>query len=160
MSAVLLAVFNRFGDAQRVRTRLVSDGFPTDRVEVTASEERGRAGLQPGTSAREQFEQYFSTLLARESERELAQHLAERVAEGSVAIVAVHPRGGIETSRATQILTSEGAREVVSHDLEKQSYEFAASAQDTAMVRHFLPAHPEQVHCLYCWLFPDRVHPH
>ena len=160
MSAVLLAVFDRFGDAQRVRTRLVSDGFPTDRVELTAREECGRAGLQPAKSVRGQFEQYFGTLLARQSERELAQRLAERVAEGSVAIVAVHPRGGIETSRATQILTSEGAQEVVGHDLDKQSYEFAASGRETPMVRHFLPAHPEEVHCLYCWLFPERDHQH
>jgi len=160
MSAVLLAVFSRFDDAQRVRTRLVGDGFPTDRVELTAREESGRAGLQPAKSARGQFEQYFGTLLARESERELARQLAERVTDGSVAIVAVHPRGGIETSRATQILTSEGAQEVVGHDLKKQSYEFAASGGDTPMVRHFLPARPEQVHCLYCWLFPEKAHHH
>ena len=81
MSAVLLAVFDRFGDAQRVRTRLVRDGFPTDRVELTAREESGRAGLQPATSVRGQFEQYFGTLLARQGERDLAQRLAERVAE-------------------------------------------------------------------------------
>ncbi len=37
MSAVLLAVFNEYGVADRVRTRLVGDGFPTDRVELTAS---------------------------------------------------------------------------------------------------------------------------
>ena len=47
MSAVILAVFSEYGAADRVRTRLVSDGFPTDRVELTASSEPGRAGLHP-----------------------------------------------------------------------------------------------------------------
>ena len=42
MSAVLLAVFSQYGDADRVRTRLVRDGFPTDRVELTARSDRGR----------------------------------------------------------------------------------------------------------------------
>ena len=55
MSAVLLAVFNRFEDAERVRTRLVQDGFPTDRVELTATTEKGRAGLQPASTAESQF---------------------------------------------------------------------------------------------------------
>ena len=50
MSAVLLAVFGQYGDADRVRTKLVSDGFPTDRVELTSSAEPGRAGVQPRTS--------------------------------------------------------------------------------------------------------------
>jgi len=55
MSAVLLAVFNEYGVADRVRTRLVGDGFPTDRVELTASCEPGRAGLHPAASARAKF---------------------------------------------------------------------------------------------------------
>ena len=46
MSAVMLAVFSEYGVAERVRTQLVSDVFPTDRVELTASAEPGRAGLQ------------------------------------------------------------------------------------------------------------------
>jgi len=52
MSAVLLAVFNEYGGADRVRTRLVGDGFPTDRVELTACCEPGRAGLHRAASAR------------------------------------------------------------------------------------------------------------
>jgi len=42
MSAVLLAVFGQYGDAERVRTQLVRDGFPTDRVELTSATEPGR----------------------------------------------------------------------------------------------------------------------
>jgi len=160
MSAVILAIFDRFSDAQRVRTRLVGDGFPTDRVELTAREERGRAGLEPASSACGQFEQYFSTLLGPDREHKFAQRLAGRVAEGDVTTVAVHPRGSIEISRATQILRNEGAQEVMTHDLEKQSYEFAASGQETPVLGHFLPANPDHVHCLYCWLFPEKERHH
>jgi len=37
-------------DADSVRTELVRDGFPTDRVELTASRERGRAITVPRSS--------------------------------------------------------------------------------------------------------------
>jgi hypothetical protein len=37
MSAVLLAMFNQYKIAERMRVELVRDGFPTDRVELTAS---------------------------------------------------------------------------------------------------------------------------
>jgi hypothetical protein len=55
MSAVLLAVFNDYEAAERVRIELVRDGFPTDRVELTACCEPGRAGLLPGDSPHEKF---------------------------------------------------------------------------------------------------------
>ena len=93
MSAVMLAVFNRFSDAAQIRTELVSDGFPTDRVELTASREKGRAGVQPAGSSQGRFLQYFSTLLDHDDERAFVQQLAERVADGSIATIAVHPRG-------------------------------------------------------------------
>ena len=51
MSSVLLAVFNDYEAADRVRVQLVRDGFPTDRVELTASCEPGRAGLHPAEDA-------------------------------------------------------------------------------------------------------------
>ena len=79
MSAVILAVFNEYSAADRVRTRLVSDGFPTDRVELTASCEPGRAGLQPAGSAHEKCVQYFRTLLSEADERPFVEGLAERV---------------------------------------------------------------------------------
>ena len=98
MSAVLLAVFGQYGDAERVRTRLVSDGFPTDRVELTASAEPGRAGLHPAGSRRAKFAQYFRTLLSEEDEREFADALAERVEGGTAATIAVHVQGGLGVS--------------------------------------------------------------
>jgi hypothetical protein len=158
MSAVLLAVFTDFSDAERVRTELVRDGFPTDRVELTARHEKGRAGLQPGNSARDQFTQYFRTLLSQADEREFAEALAERVDTGMTTTVAVHPRGNIEVRRAVQLLEGAGAREVLGHDLLNQSFEHAASRSDGYWVRHFMLENPTGADCIYCRLFPGHVH--
>lgn len=157
MSAVILAVFNEYSAADRVRTRLVSDGFPTDRVELTASSEPGRAGLQPAASTLEKFVQYFRTLLSEEDERPFVEGLAKRVA-GGAATITVHPRGTIETERAAEILEGEGAVEVVGHDLEKQSFEHAASRGDGYWVRHFMLDNPTGADCIYCRLFPGHKH--
>ncbi|HYL02192.1 MAG TPA: hypothetical protein VEU54_02135 [Steroidobacteraceae bacterium] len=157
MSAVILAVFDGYGTADRVRTRLVSDGFPTDRVELTATCEPGRAGLEPADSTRGRLLQYFRTLLGKDDERAFVEVLAERV-EGGAATITVHPRGGIETERATQILEGEGAVEVVGHDLEKQAFEHAAARTDGYWVRHFMLDNPTGADCIYCRLFPGHQH--
>jgi len=62
MSAVLLAVFNDYEAAERVRLTLFRDGFPTDRVELTATCELGRAGCEPADSVHGKCVQYFRTL--------------------------------------------------------------------------------------------------
>jgi hypothetical protein len=157
MSAVLLAVFNEYGAAERVRTRLVRDGFPTDRVELTASIEPGRAGVQPADSSRAKFVQYFRTLLSKADEQPFVELLAERV-EGGAATITVHPRGAIETARAAEILEHEGALEVVGHDLEKQSFEHAAARGEGYWVRHFMLDNPSGADCIYCRLFPGHKH--
>lgn len=159
MSAVLLAVFNEYDVADRVRTRLVGDGFPTDRVELTACCEPGRAGLHPAASVRGRFVQYFGTLLSKEDEQPFVEALAERVEAGAAAI-AVHPRGAIETARAAEILETEGAIEVVGHDLENQTFEHAASTVDGYWVRHFMLDNPTGADCIYCRLFPAHKHEH
>jgi hypothetical protein len=158
MSAILLAVFTDHSDAERVRTRLVSDGFPTDRVELTASHEKGRAGMQPGKSAHLQFVQYYRTLLSQADEREFADALARRVDAGGTSTVAVHPRGDIETLRAVELLEGAGAREVLGHDLKNQSFEHASSRTDGYWVRHFMPQNPTGADCIYCRLFPGHAH--
>jgi len=160
MSAVLLAVFGQHGEAERVRTRLVRDGFPTDRVELTSSAEPGRAGLHPAGSKRAKFMQYFRTLLTEEDERAFAEALAERVEGGGASTVAVHPRGAIETARAAEILENEGAVEVVGHDLENQTFEHAASRGEGYWVRHFMLDNPSGADCIYCRLFPAHKHEH
>jgi len=153
-------VFGQHGDAERVRTRLVRDGFPTDRVELTSSAEPGRAGLHPAGSKRAKFMQYFRTLLTEEDERAFAEALAERVEGGGASTVAVHPRGAIETARAAEILENEGAVEVVGHDLENQTFEHAASRGEGYWVRHFMLDNPSGADCIYCRLFPAHKHEH
>ena len=160
MSAVLLAVFGNPADAERVRTRLVRDGFPTDRVELTSQHEPGRAGVQPAGSRRAKFVQYFRTLLSQEEERSFAEALAERVEGGNAATIAVHPRGAIETARAAEILEDSGAVEVVGHDLQSQSFEHAAASRDGYWVRHFMLDNPTGADCIYCRLFPAHRHTH
>jgi len=159
MSAVLLAVFNEYGAADRVRTRLVSDGFPTDRVELTACCEPGRAGLQPARTDHDKFLQYFRTLLKKEEQQPFVAALVERL-EAGAATLAVHPRGSIETDRATEILVDEGAVEVVGHDLANQTLEHAAARKGGNWVRHFMLDNPTGADCIYCRLFPGHKHEH
>jgi len=116
MSAVLLAIFNEYKVAERARVELVRAGFPTDRVELTAACEPGRAGLGPADSPHGRFVQYYRVLFTFEDERHQAEQLAERVDNGA-ATVTVHPRGPTETARAMQILGNAGAAQLVSHDL-------------------------------------------
>jgi len=155
MSAVLLALFNDLGNARQLRTLLVRDGFPTDRVELTAHGEAGRAGLQPAASEPEQFRRYFGTLFDLEGERAFVDVLAERVSGGALSAVAVHPRGELETSRAGEIMRAAGALEVVPHDLASQRFEHAASSGKRPMLENLLPHAAPDTHCLYCWLFPQ-----
>jgi len=136
MSAVLLAVFNEYPAAEQVRTQLVKDGFPTDRVELTAVSDPGRAAEQPAASRRAKLEQYFRTLLNDRQEKSFVDALLERLNQGAAAVT-VQPRGEIETVRAVQILEGAGAAEVVGHDLEDQSFEQAASRDDRPWVRYF-----------------------
>ncbi|HSY04370.1 MAG TPA: hypothetical protein VK803_00365 [Steroidobacteraceae bacterium] len=143
MSAVLLAVFNDYPTADRVRTRLVSDGFPTDRVALTATADPGRAGEAPGPSQRAKLRQHFRTLLSEQSERQLVDALVRRVQAGA-ATVAVQPRGAVESQRAIQILEEAGAAQLVGHDLDNQAFEHAAAHEEGYWVRDLLrgpPAH-------------------
>lgn len=136
MSAVMVAIFNRFSDAESVRTELVKEGFATDRVELTASREKG-----PADPSRDQFVQYYGALFDQEGERMFVEELAKRVASGSIVTIAVHPRGEIETSLVTEILEKQGALQVVPHDLENQAFESAASSETSPWLDYLLPQH-------------------
>lgn len=126
MSAILLAEFGDHPVAERVRVAFVREGFPTDRVELTAACEPGRAALGPADSLHDKFVQYFSVLLRRAEQRHYAEQLAERVERGA-AIITVHPRGAIETARALDILVNAGALQVFLHDLPNQLLAHAAT---------------------------------
>jgi hypothetical protein len=138
MLAVLLAVFENPQSAEQVRTRLVKDGFPTDRVELTTRAVEGQAALQPGNSDRARLEQYFRTVLGPDDEAPMVAALVARVADGA-AVITVHPRGDTETERAVEILEQAGAAEMVGHDLDKQGFEHAAADDDRPWIRYFTP---------------------
>ncbi len=62
MSAVLVAMFNDHATAEGVRIRLVKDGFPTDRVELTSCQELGQVKLVPREGVGEKLTEYFHKL--------------------------------------------------------------------------------------------------
>jgi hypothetical protein len=158
MSAVLVAVFNDYGVAERVRLELFHDGFPTDRVELTASCEPGRAGLEPAESAQARFLQYFRTLVARAQSHDSAERLAAHVVGGAAAI-AVHPRGPVEIERASTILRQARPLEIAHCDLLNQTFEHAAAKHGSPWISTFWLENQGHADCIYCRLF-DFTHTH
>jgi len=152
MSAVLLAVFNDYESAQRARLELVRDGFPTDRVELTAACEPGRAGCFPAEDLRGRFVQYFRVLFKADADRQLAESLAGRVDCGAAATITVHPRGTIETNRATRIIESGSPAEVVHRNLRSRWWGFAAARDEQPWIRHVW-LEKSDIDCIYCRLF-------
>jgi hypothetical protein len=157
MSAVLLAVFNDYETADRIRMALVRDGFPTDRVELTAACEPGRAAYLPAAAPRGKFVQYFRSLFKTDADRQYAENLAERV-ECGAATVTVHPRGAVETTMAAKIIESGSPSEVAHRDLANQGWEYAAARAEQPWIRHVL-LEKSDAHCIYCRLF-DSTHHH
>jgi hypothetical protein len=157
MSAVLLAVFDDYEAANRVRTELVRDGFPTDRVELTAACDPGRAGLGPADLPHAKFMQYYRTLFKSEEDFLYVEALTERV-EGGAATVTVHPRGDIETTRATSIIERGGASDVTHRDLGKKKFEQAAARSEYPWIKHLWIEAKGDSHCIYCRLFDSGWH--
>lgn len=137
MSAVLVALFDDHAAAVAVRTRLVNDGFPTDRVELTSSEELGQVKLVPRDSLGEKLTEYFRQLLGdgregRGDERAV-QQFQRAVLDGKAA-VAVQPRGDVETRRAVELLNEASPIDIRGADLENQTLEGAAAEKETPIV--------------------------
>jgi len=126
MSAVLAAIYDNHKMADAVRIRLVNDGFPTDRVELTSRQELGQAKLVPTPDVQEKLTQYFRQLFPDSRCEVLVQHLPEEIQAGH-AVIAVQPRGQIETDRAIQILNEGEPLEMEATDLDNQSLEGAAA---------------------------------
>lgn len=159
MSAVILALFNDFKSADRARPALIHDGFPTDRVELTARREPGPAGLEPAKSPNVKFSEYFHVLFGRGEERKQSEQLSDLVVEHDAAAVAVLPRGEIEVRRAIELLSQAHPGEVLRHDLKKHAMEFAASSHRSPWIRNFwIEPHPGEPECIYCRLFPGSAH--
>lgn len=152
MSAILLAVFNDYGAAEHARCDLVRDGFPTDRVELTASCEPGRAEVEPADSPHGKFVQYYSALFGPAHRLHNCEQIAARVENGA-ATITVHPRGMLETVRATEILGRSGPADVVHHDLAHQALEHASSRGVSPWVRALWIDTPSDTGCIYCRLF-------
>jgi hypothetical protein len=158
MSAVLLAVFKDFETAEGARLSLFRDGFPTDRVELTAREQPGRAAGEPAHSPHERYTMYFRTLFGRAEGASHADRLADRIECGAAAI-AVLPRGDIEVRRAAELLGKSHPEEVLEHDLLKHSWEAAAATRSLPWVRAFwFESAPDAPRCVYCRLFPGSAH--
>jgi hypothetical protein len=129
MSAVLVAMYGDHATAERLRTRLVNDGFPTDRVELTSSQELGQAKLVPKTDPGDKLTAYFQTLLPGGN-----AELFQRAVLDGKAVVAVHPRGETETQRALELLNEADPVEVRGADLHKQALEHAATDEETPVL--------------------------
>lgn len=140
MSAVLVAMFNDHAAAVTVRTRLVKDGFPTDRVELTSCQELGQVKLVPRESLGEKLTEYFRQLLRSGKSGgadERAVQLFKRAVLDGKAALTVQPRGDVETRRAVELLNEGGPVEMRGADLENQTLESAAAEKETPIVTWF-----------------------
>ena len=131
MSAVLAAVYDDHKAADAVRVRLVNDGFPTDRVELTSRQELGQAKLVPSVDVGEKLSRYFQQLFPDARDGSLVQQLSDEVQAGH-AVIAVQPRGDIETTRALQILNEGEPLGMEGADLDKQALEQAAARRESS----------------------------
>jgi hypothetical protein len=127
MSSVIAAVFTDHDSAEQVRTELVKDGFPTDRVELTSQRELGQAKVIPAPGVADKLTQYFGRLFQGDNQGGAAASLRQAVLSGR-AVIAVQPRGDVETNRAVEILNRAGPVELQDKDLDReQMFEQAAS---------------------------------
>lgn len=136
MSAVLVAAFSDHATAERVRTRLVQDGFPTDRVQLTSCQELGQVKLVPRASLSEKLAEYFGKLFqggggAANGNAERSTRLFQNAVLEGKATIAVQPRGDIETRRALELLNDGGPVELRGSDLQSQTFEHAATETET-----------------------------
>lgn len=133
MSAVLVAAFKDHATAEDVRTALVKEGFPTDRVELTSPEELGQANLVPREGVSEKLTEYFRKLFqsTTRSSGERWVPLFQRAVLDGKGVVAVQPRGDLETQRALQLLNQGSPVELRGIDLQNQPLEHAATAAET-----------------------------
>jgi hypothetical protein len=103
MTPVIVASFEDFFVAQRVRTELVADGFPTDRVELTSRREAGQADAEPGQTYRHRISNYFHAIFDQTGNYSSADQFADRVRNGE-SVVTVHPRTDYELDSARTIV--------------------------------------------------------
>lgn len=157
MSAIMTAMFEEYEAADRARLALIFDGFPTDRVDLTAANEPGRAALAPARSAHERLVSHFLVLYGNAEDRDCVDRLAARIERGGAAVT-VHPRGAIETLRAREILDSTHPLELAQHDLRRPQLEYAAARHAQPWVRALWIESEHTADCIYCRLFERPTH--
>lgn len=133
MSAVLAALFKDHQTADSVRQQLFRDGFPTDRVDLASLESLGQAELVAADSTQEKLTLHLQQLFPAKESAASVGFLSRSVIEGR-ALVAVLPRGDIETRRALDILDEGQPLELRDRDLDKQTLEAAASPSDSTII--------------------------
>ena len=116
MSAVMVAVFSSFGDAESVRTELIRDGFPPTRVELTATSVVADSGTHPETPRAVGMSDTFRPFSATPTTGASSKNSQDEWQAAALPL-AVHPRGALEASRATEILENQGALQVVPDEL-------------------------------------------
>jgi len=138
MGAVLVALYSDHAAASAVRTQLVTEGFATDRVQLTSSEEPGPAGLTPSDDTHTQLREYFAQIFPDNHESGDLEAFAEGIARGNAAVV-IHPRGAVEVEQATKILSRSQPVRLAQHALEDQTLERAASHDGETIVGKVVP---------------------
>lgn len=138
MSALVAALYKDHATADQVRTALVSEGFATDRVQLTSSDDPGPARLSPSTSERDKLQDYFRQVFPDAHEGDDVRSFVEGVEHGNAAVV-VHPRGDIEVERALSILSASDPLEMREHDLANQTMERAASNAPETVLGKIVP---------------------
>src|SRR5262245_12325691 len=111
MGALVAALYKDHATADQVRTTLVSEGFATDRVQLTSSRDPGPAGLTPAREPTAQLREYFEQVFPDSAEADEVSKFVDGVSHGNAAIV-VHPRGDVEVERALSILSASQPLEV------------------------------------------------
>lgn len=120
MTPVIVALYDDFDVTQRVRTELVKDGFPTDRVELTSRAESGQADAEPGESYWRKVSNYFHAIFDQTGDDASADQFADRVRNGSSAIT-VHPRTDYEMDSARTILQNNHPADFREEHAQKQN---------------------------------------
>lgn len=111
MQDIIVALYDEHSSAAAVRTALVTDGFPTDRVEVTSPHEHRQVEKGPADDFGTNVKEYFRTLSADDGAARRLQRFADAVVDGASAVT-VHPRGEEEIRRAERILDGQAPREI------------------------------------------------
>ncbi|MGB6450431.1 MAG: hypothetical protein WBE92_06745 [Steroidobacteraceae bacterium] len=157
MGAVITAMFDEYRTADRARLDLVRDGFPTDRVDLTAGCEPGRAAFALARSPHEMLVRHFRTMFSADDEQAYVEHLARRIEDGGAALT-VHPRGPLETTRAREILEGAHPRELAQHGLAHQWLEHAAVSHARPWIQAFWIESDHASDCIYCRLLKRLSH--